>query len=190
VLDLNETIQGMLKMLGRLIGEDITLAWVRREGLWKVRMDPSQIEQILANLAINARDAIQGVGEVAIGLENLVVDAEFVRRHPVAVEGEFLVLSVTDTGCGMAPDVLQHIFEPYFTTKGAGKGTGLGLSTVFGIVRQNEGFILVESAPGEGTRFRIHLPRHGASDGGDAGAGPTGQTPTGVQAILGGRPLV
>jgi len=159
VLDLNETIQGMLKMLGRLIGEDITLNWVRREGLWKIRMDPSQIDQILANLAVNARDAIAGVGRVTIGLENMVVDEEYLKENPTAVEGEFLVLTVRDTGCGMEPDVLKHIFEPFFTTKPAGKGTGLGLATVFGIVKQNDGFLQVQSLPGQGTQFRIFLPR-------------------------------
>jgi PAS domain S-box-containing protein len=159
VLDLNETVQGMLKMLGRLIGEDITLAWVRREGLWKIRMDPSQIDQILANLAVNARDAIAGVGRVTIGMENLTVTEAFLREHPAAVEGDFLVLSVRDSGCGMEPDILNQIFEPFFTTKGSGKGTGLGLATVFGIVKQNDGFILVQSDVGKGTEFRIFLPR-------------------------------
>jgi len=168
VLDLNETIQGMLKMLGRLIGEDITLAWMRKEGLWSIRMDPSQIDQILANLAVNARDAILGVGRVTIGLENVRVGKDFLQEHPEAVEGEFVALSVADSGCGIAPDVLKHIFEPFFTTKAMGKGTGLGLATVFGIVKQNEGFILVESQPGKGARFRIYLPRH---QGAEAGAG-------------------
>jgi len=168
VLDLNETIQGMLKMLGRLIGEDITLAWMRKEGLWTIRMDPSQIDQILANLAVNARDAILGVGRVSIALENVHVDRDFLREHPEAVEGDFVALSVADTGCGMDPEVIKHIFEPFFTTKAIGKGTGLGLATVHGIVKQNEGFILVESRPGQGTRFRIYLPRH---QGPEAGAG-------------------
>jgi len=159
-LDLNETIQGMLKMLGRLIGEDISLAWVRKEGLWKIRMDPSQIDQILANLTVNARDAIQGVGQVTLRLDNAVVGPDLLREHASAVEGEFVELSLTDSGCGMEPEILQHIFEPFFTTKAVGKGTGLGLATVFGIVKQNDGFILVDSAPGKGTQFRIFLPRH------------------------------
>ncbi|BDU71967.1 PAS domain S-box protein [Mesoterricola silvestris] len=172
VLDLNETIQGMLKMLGRLIGEDITLAWVRKEGLWPIRMDPSQIDQILANLAVNARDAILGVGRITIGLENVTVDGSFLRDHPEAVAGDFVALSVADSGCGMDPEVLSHIFEPFFTTKAMGKGTGLGLATVFGIVKQNDGFILVESQPGKGTRFRIYLPRHAGSRPEAEGAAP------------------
>jgi PAS domain S-box-containing protein len=178
VLDLNETIQGMLKMLGRLIGEDITLAWMRREGLWRIRMDPSQIDQILANLAVNARDAISGVGRVTIELENRTVAKDFLREHPAAVEGDFLVLTMRDSGCGMDPETLNKIFEPFFTTKGSGKGTGLGLATVFGIVKQNDGFILVHSAVGEGTEFRIFLPRF-TGEGAEA---PDAQAPPPVPA--------
>jgi len=168
-LDLNETIQGLLKMLGRLIGEDIALAWTPREGLWKVWMDPSQVDQVLANLAVNARDAIAGVGRLAIGLENLVVEDAVLRENPGAVPGDYVVLSVADSGCGMEPEVLQHLFEPFFTTKGQGRGTGLGLATVHGIVKQNGGFIRVRSEPGAGTQFRIYLPRLQGDGRGAAG---------------------
>jgi PAS domain S-box-containing protein len=159
VLDMNETIEGMLKMLRRLIGEDIELAWLPGTGLWKVRIDPSQIDQLLANLAVNARDAIAGVGTVTIKTENLVLDALSCAHHQGCVPGEHVVLVVSDTGIGMGQEVLAHIFEPFFTTKEEGKGTGLGLATVYGIVKQNLGFVSVDSEPGRGTTFRIHLPR-------------------------------
>jgi len=152
VLDLNETIAGMLKMLGRLIGENITLAWIHKTGLWHVRIDPSQVDQILANLAVNARDAIGGTGKVTISLDNVTLE------DPAG--SQFLRLTVRDDGCGMDPQTLDHVFEPFFTTKAQGQGTGLGLATVYGIVKQNDGFITVDSAPGKGSTFAIHLPRH------------------------------
>ena len=160
ILDLNETVEGMLKMLRRLIGEDIDLTWAPGPRLWLVRTDPSQIDQILANLCVNARDAINGVGKVTIATDNTRLDDAYAASQMEVVPGEFVLLSVSDTGCGISQETLAHLFEPFFTTKEAGEGTGLGLATVYGIVRQNDGFIDVASKPGQGTTFRIYLPRH------------------------------
>jgi PAS domain S-box-containing protein len=160
VLDLNETVEGMLLMLRRLIGEDIDLVWLPGTGLWPIRMDPSQIDQVLVNLCINARDAIAGVGKVTIETRNATFDAEYCAGHMDALPGDYALLTVSDSGCGMDHETLTHIFEPFFTTKAMGKGTGLGLATVYGIIRQNGGFVNVYSEPGQGTTFRICLPRH------------------------------
>ncbi|MEI6669822.1 MAG: PAS domain S-box protein [Acidobacteriota bacterium] len=159
VLNVNDTIAKMLKMLQRLIGEDITLVWSPASHVWPVRFDPTQIDQILANLCVNARDAIDGVGTITIETRNTVLDQEYCRAHPGAVPGSYATLTVSDTGYGMAPEVLDHVFEPFFTTKGLGRGTGLGLATVYGIVKQNEGWVTVESAPNKGTTFMVCLPR-------------------------------
>ncbi len=163
-LDLNETVEGMLMMLRRLIGEDINLVWQPKTGLWPIRMDPSQIDQLLANLCINARDAIAGVGAVTITTDSASFDEAYCARHTSFAPGEFVVLTVSDDGQGMNQTTLGHIFEPFFTTKGFGQGTGLGLATVYGIVTQNQGFIHVDSAPGRGATFTIYLPRHQAQD--------------------------
>lgn len=160
VLDLNEVVEGMLKMLRRLIGEDIDLAWLPGGGLWPVRIDPSQIDQILANLCVNARDAIGDTGKVTIETENVTVDEAYCSGHVGFLPGEFVVLAVSDDGCGMDADTLGRLFEPFFTTKELGKGTGLGLATIYGIVKQNQGFVNVYSEPGRGSTFRIYLPRH------------------------------
>lgn len=160
VLDLNAIVQGMLSMLRRLIDEQIHLEWQPEEGLWPVKMDPGQIDQILANLCVNARDAIDGVGRITIRTENVSLGEADCTDRAGFVPGEFVCLSVADSGCGMSEEVLRNIFEPFYTTKEQGKGTGLGLSMVYGIVKQNGGFIDVESAPGNGTTFRIFLPRH------------------------------
>lgn len=160
VLDLNETVGGMMKMLRRVIGEDIELAWTPGAAALPVLMDPSQIDQILANLCVNARDAIQGVGRITVEADKVDIDEAYCVRHAGLTPGSFVCLSVSDNGCGMDPDTLASIFEPFFTTKGLGYGTGLGLSTVYGIVKQNRGFLNVYSEPGVGTTFRIYLPRH------------------------------
>jgi PAS domain S-box-containing protein len=160
VLDLNITVEGMLRMLRRLLGEDLDLVWVPGESLWPVKLDPSQIDQVLANLCVNARDAITGVGKVTIETSNVTFDSANTPRCPGAGLGDWAMLAVSDTGCGMKPEVIEHIFEPFFTTKDVGRGTGLGLATVYGIVKQNNGFIDVSSQPGSGTMFRIYLPRH------------------------------
>jgi PAS domain S-box-containing protein len=161
VLDLNDTVAGMLKMLQRLIGEDIELEWRPGYELWRVKIDPAQVDQILANLCVNARDAIDGVGRVSIETANMTIDAAYCASHPGLTPGRFVTLSVSDDGRGIDPEVVEHIFEPFFTTKGVGEGTGLGLATVFGIVKQNDGYIAVDSEPGRGTTFRLFLPRSG-----------------------------
>lgn len=160
VLDLNETIEGILKMLRRLIGEDITLAWLPGAELWNVEMDTTQIDQVLANLCVNARDAIAGVGKITIETKNVTFDKAHCVDHFGLVPGDFTLLAVSDNGSGMDEEILDHIFEPFFTTKGAGEGTGLGLATVYGIVQQNKGFIQVHSEPGKGTTFELYIPRH------------------------------
>ena len=173
VLDLNETVEGMLKMLRRLIGEDIELAWLPAPQVWPLRMDPAQIDQILANLCVNARDAISGIGRVSIETANAQLDETYCTENPGFIPGDFVLLSVSDNGCGMDKDTLDNIFEPFFTTKGDARGTGLGLATVFGIVKQNQGFINVYSEPGQGATFRIYLPRHA---GREAGRTPEART--------------
>jgi PAS domain S-box-containing protein len=160
VLDLNATVEGMLKMLGRLVGEDIALAWHPATDLWPVKLDPSQIDQVLVNLCVNARDAIGGVGKITIQTANFSCDEAYVAAHAGLLPGDYVLLSVSDTGCGMDQEVLGHLFEPFFTTKGVGHGTGLGLSTVYGVVKQNEGAIQVHSEPGRGATFKLFLPRH------------------------------
>ncbi len=160
VIDLNEMVENMLKMLQRLIGEDIDLIWRPEPDLWRVRIDPMQIRQVLINLCVNARDAIDGIGKMVIETQNVMIDEAYGKRHPyVFSPGEYAMLAVSDNGCGMSREVLSKIFDPFFTTKGAEKGTGLGLSMVYGIVKQNAGFINVYSEPGQGTTFKIYLPR-------------------------------
>jgi CheY-like chemotaxis protein len=149
----------MLKMLRRLIGEDVNLAWLPGADLWAVRMDPSQIDQILANLCVNARDAIAGVGKVTIETGNVTLAANAAQSLPDCVPGDYVLLAVSDNGRGMDAATRAHLFEPFFTTKELGKGTGLGLATVFGTVIQNQGLINVDSEPGKGTTFKIYLPR-------------------------------
>jgi two-component system, cell cycle sensor histidine kinase and response regulator CckA len=168
VVNLNETIEGMLKMLRRLIGEDIQLAWLPQSGLPQVFIDPSQVDQILANLCVNARDAIRGVGKVIIETATTTLSEEYCRDNPGTTPGDYVSLSLSDTGTGIPKEQLPHIFEPFFTTKKQGEGTGLGLAMVYGIVKQNGGFIKVYSEPGQGTTFRISLPQHH----GDTGAAP------------------
>ncbi|MDR3629046.1 MAG: response regulator [Desulfocapsaceae bacterium] len=160
ILYLNETVHGMLKMLRRLMGEDIALAWIPGQDLWPVRMDPSQVDQILANLCVNARDAIPGVGKVTIETQNTSVDEACCAVSAGFNSGDYVLLTVSDDGCGMDEETMANIFEPFFTTKELGKGTGLGLATIYGIVSQNTGFIDVHSEFGLGTIFRIYLPRH------------------------------
>ncbi len=160
VLDMNETLESMLKMLRRLIGEDIDLVWLPGTNRWHVKIDPTQIDQILANLCVNARDAIKGVGKITIETAAKVFDSDYCADHVGFIPGEYVQLSVSDNGCGMDKEILKEIFEPFFTTKDVDKGTGLGLSMVYGIVKQNHGFINVYSEPGKGTTIKIYLPRH------------------------------
>jgi len=173
VLDLNETVGSALQMLRRLIGENVGLIWRPGAELPAVRMDPVQIDQILANLCANARDAIPGTGTVTIATERFVGGPAETARHPDVHCGEFVCLSVADDGAGMEPEIVAQLFEPFFTTKAEGQGTGLGLATVYGVVRQNGGFIEVDSRPGRGSCFRIYLPAFQA----DAGDGQTAPPP-------------
>jgi PAS domain S-box-containing protein len=158
VLNLNDTIVGMLRLLGRLITEDIDLQWHPGHDLHPVLMDPEQINQILVNLVVNSRDAIDGAGTVTIETAAAVFDDEYCAHHDGAIPGNYVLLAVSDTGCGMDDEVRVKIFEPFFTTKELGKGTGLGLATVYGIVKQNNGYINVYSEVGRGATFRIYLP--------------------------------
>ncbi len=158
VLDLNTTIEGMLKLLRRLIGEDVDLLWKPGHEIWPIKMDPSQIDQILVNLCVNSRDAIRGCGKVIIETGTASFDEDYCDHHAGFVVGDHVLLSVSDDGLGMDAETVSHIFEPFFTTKALGKGTGLGLATVYGIVKQNNGFINVYSEPGQGTTFKIYLP--------------------------------
>jgi PAS domain S-box-containing protein len=158
VLDLNELVTGMLKMLQRLIGENIHIAWYPSPKLWPVKIDPSQFDQILTNLCLNARDAISGTGTITIRTANDPGDLDS-RLHPEFIPGDYMRLSVSDDGCGMDQETLARIFEPFFTTKEIGVGTGLGLATVMGAVKQNNGYIYVQSEPGQATTFDVYLPR-------------------------------
>ncbi len=160
VLDLNEAVAGMLKMLERLIGEDIDLNWRPGTSLWPVKVDPSQVGQILANLCVNARDAIADVGTMTIETGNSTLDAACCAAHAATLPGDYVWIAVSDNGCGMDKETLARLFEPFFTTKAVGEGTGLGLATVYGIVKQNEGFTNVVSEPGAGATFTIYLPRY------------------------------
>ena len=160
VLDLNETVEGMLKMLRRLIGEDIELIWKPGHEVFPVKLDPSQIDQMLANVLINARDAISNAGSITIETDNTLFNDSYCRDHQDFMAGEFVLLSVSDDGCGMDQETATNIFEPFFTTKEVGKGTGLGLAMVYGMVKQNNGFIRVETAPAQGTRLEIYLPKY------------------------------
>jgi CheY-like chemotaxis protein len=160
VLDINETIEGILKMLRRLIGENIDLAWFPKQDLWTVKVDPSQVDQVLTNLCVNARDSIESVGKVTIETDNMNFDMENCRDHLGFLPGDYVMISVSDNGFGMDKETLGNIFEPFFTTKDFGEGTGLGLSTVYGIVKQNNGFINVYSELGHGTTFKIYFPRY------------------------------
>lgn len=157
-MNMNDIVSGMLRMLQRLIGENIELFWNPGGNLRPVKMDPSQIDQILANLVVNARDAIEDVGRITIETKNVEIDEDYCRTHAEFITGSFVMLAVSDDGCGMDETIRENLFEPFFTSKPTGKGTGLGLPTVYGIVKQNKGFVNVYSEPGQGTTFRIYIP--------------------------------
>ncbi len=159
VLDVNDTVSDMLRMLRRLIGEGMDLVWSPGHSLWRVNMDPSQMDQILVNLLVNARDAVSGAGKATIETRNISFDVAFCTSHAGARPGDYVMLAVSDDGCGMGREVREHLFEPFFTTKEVGKGAGMGLPTVYGIVKQNKGFVEVESESGNGTTVSVYLPR-------------------------------
>lgn len=181
-LDLNLEVGGTLKVLKRLLGENVELIWQPADGLWPVFLDRSQVDQVVANLVVNARDAVGERGHIWVTTANRELGEQDCRQLPEAKPGRYVVLSVKDDGCGMDSEVLQRIFEPFFTTKGEGKGTGLGLSTVFGIVKQNNGFIRVESEAGRGSTFEIYFP---VAEGEKAESqGVAAPIPTGWETVL------
>jgi PAS domain S-box-containing protein len=163
LFDLNEAIEAILKMIRRIIGENIELAWLPKTGAATVSMDPSQFDQVMVNLCVNARDAISSAGRITIETDTVSFDEAYCSSHAYFIPGRYVLLSVSDDGCGMDEKTLNHIFEPFFTTKGIGKGTGMGLPTVYGIIKQNEGFINVYSEPGQGTTIKIYLPLNEAA---------------------------
>jgi signal transduction histidine kinase/ActR/RegA family two-component response regulator len=158
VLDPNQTVRNMVKMLRVLIGEDIELVTNLSEEIGRVQADPGQVEQVIMNLAVNARDAMPNGGKLTIDTQPCLLDEAYAAAHSEVSAGSYVVIAVTDGGCGMSKETLEHIFEPFFTTKEPGKGTGLGLATVYGIVKQSRGQIAVTSEPGRGTTFKIYLP--------------------------------
>jgi CheY-like chemotaxis protein len=152
-------------MLRRLIGENINLIWMPGVPLWPIEIDPAQLDQILTNLTVNARDAIDDIGKLTIESSTVTFDQAYCDRHAGFSPGQYTKLTISDDGAGMDSETQKRIFEPFYTTKGLGEGTGLGLSTVYGIVKQNNGFINVYSEPGQGTTFSIYLPRiHGEAE--------------------------
>lgn len=158
-LNLNEIILNIQKMLSRLVGENIELHTKADPNTGAIKADPNQIEQVIMNLAVNARDAMPGCGKLSISTGNILLDEIQAKKFPELQPGNYVTLAITDTGTGMTDEVKAHLFEPFFTTKAPGKGTGLGLATCFGIVKQNDGHIDVESEPGKGTTFTIYLPQ-------------------------------
>lgn len=160
IMNICETIESMIKILERLIGENIELLWEPKQELWLIKMDPAQIDQILANLCVNAKDAIAGTGKITIKTDNVILDEAFCANNIGSTPGEYVLLEVSDNGCGMNQETIDKIFEPFFTTKEESKGTGLGLSTVYGIVKQNKGLISVHSELEQGTTFSIYIPRN------------------------------
>ena len=185
VFDLNDVVSDTESMLARLLGEDVRISKDLAPDLGRVKADPGQIEQVLVNLAVNARDAMPRGGTLRIETRNVDLDEAYVAAHPAGTPGPYVMLAVSDNGCGMDPATLARIFEPFFTTKPAGKGTGLGLATVYGIVKQSGGFVWVYSEPGHGSTFQIYLPRveEQATDRQVSGT-PRRKPPRGTETVL------
>jgi len=183
VLDFNALVVNSQKMLSRIIGEDVHLVFKPKVETAKIKVDPHQMDQVLVNLAVNARDAMPQGGKLALETALVTLDDNFCRLHPEVEPGAYIMLSVNDTGCGMDEETIKHIFEPFFTTKGRDRGTGLGLSTVYGIIKQHRGWINVDSRIGAGTTFNIYLP-HAQEEPLSAPVENRDQTPTGRETIL------
>ncbi len=184
VLDLNRVVTDMDRLLRRLIGEDVDLVTAPAPDLGAVRADRGQIEQVIVNLALNARDAMPQGGKLTIATANAQLGPDYAETHPGATPGPYVMLAVSDTGAGMDRDTIAHLFEPFFTTKEVGKGTGLGLATVYGIVKQSEGYVAVYSEPGQGTSFKIYLPRVAADAAVTAPPAPVAEPPRGTETVL------
>jgi CheY-like chemotaxis protein len=185
LLELNAVIANLQPMLRRLIGEHIQLATALAPDLAAVRADPSQLEQVILNLAVNARDAMPNGGRLTIETSNIVLDEAYAREHPSVVPGTYVLLGVTDTGVGMDPDTKAHLFEPFFTTKPPGQGTGLGLATVYGVVKQSGGYVWVYSELGRGSSFKVYLPQvEGRVEAGVIPAPAPQPRPTGETVLL------
>ena len=184
VLNINTLVENITRMLQRIIGEDIDLQLAVAPDLGNVRADPAQVEQVLMNLAVNARDAMPNGGKLTIETANVVLDQEYANGHIAVTPGPHVMLAVSDTGHGMDEETQQHVFEPFFTTKEAGEGTGLGLATVYGIVKQHGGNIWVYSEPGEGTTFKVYLPRVEEEAEALPSGGPEGNPARGTETIL------
>ncbi|MFB3891673.1 MAG: response regulator [Phycisphaerae bacterium] len=184
VVNLNSVIGDLSKSVARLLGEDIRLSFSPNPELDRVKVDPGQFQQALMNLVLNARDAMPKGGQLTIETDNAVLDDRFVRLHAGASAGPHVMVTVSDTGCGMDSQTLSRIFEPFFTTKAAGEGTGLGLAMVYGFIKQSGGYVSVQSEPGKGARFRLYLPRTEESPGAGTAASPNAELPKGTGTIL------
>jgi PAS domain S-box-containing protein len=184
VIDLNDRLQGMERLLQRVIGEDVSLEFRLAPDTWPVSMDPSQVDQVLANLAVNSRDAMPDGGKLIVETANVRLDAAYSRRHSGARPGEYVMLTVSDTGSGMDEVTRERAFEPFFTTKPEGKGTGLGLATVYGAVKQNNGFIDIYSEPRQGTTIRLYIPRAGPDQTAPPEAVPAAAPARGQETVL------
>jgi two-component system, cell cycle sensor histidine kinase and response regulator CckA len=184
IINLNDLVSGLVEMLSRLVDENIEIATSLDRDLGPVRADPGHVEQVVMNLALNALDAMPQGGKLTVATTNVQVSPGDARRHPELNPGPYVMLSVQDTGIGMSQEVLARIFEPFFTTKDRDKGTGLGLSMAYGIIKQSGGYILVESTPGQGSSFRIYLPRVEVDEVPAETARPTRAEPGGQDTIL------